>query len=110
MTTIVWNISQLDCLPQAEGQTNVVVTAHWSCTGTQEQSGTTYTGNVYSTCSFTYTGGAFVPYDQLTQQDVLNWCWSSGVDQASAETAVQTQINNQINPPIVSPALPWVTA
>jgi hypothetical protein len=108
--TIVWNVSQLDCLPQAEGQTDVVVTAHWQCNGTQVQDGKTYNASVYSTTSFTYTGGSFVPYSQLTQQDVLNWIWASGVDQNATEAAVQQQINNQINPPVVTPALPWATA
>ena len=108
--TIVWNVSQLDCLPQADSQTDVVVTAHWQCNGTQEQDGTQYNSSVYSTCSFTYTGGSFVPYNQLTLNDVLNWIWASGVDKAATETAVQQQINNQINPPVVTPKLPWITA
>ena len=107
---IVWNVSQLDCLPQADGQTDVVVTAHWQCNGTQEQDGTQYNSSVYSTCSFTYTGGSFVPYSQLTLNDVLGWIWASGVDKAATEAAVQQQINNQINPPVVTPKLPWITA
>ena len=108
--TIVWNVSQLDCLPQADGQTDVVVTAHWQCNGTQDQAGTQYSSSVYSTTSFTYTGGSFVPYSQLTQQDVLGWIWANGVDQAATEAAVQQQIDNQINPPVVTPPLPWAAA
>ena len=107
---IVWNVSQLDCLPQADGQTDVVVTAHWQCNGTQEQDGTQYNSSVYSTCSFTYTGSSFVPYSQLTLNDVLGWVWANGVDKQVTETAVQQQINNQINPPVVTPKLPWITA
>jgi hypothetical protein len=33
MTTITWNISQLDCLPQEDGDTDVVFIVHWSCNG-----------------------------------------------------------------------------
>jgi hypothetical protein len=29
------------------------------------------------------------------------------VDKAVTEAAVQQQINNQINPPVVTPPLPW---
>ena len=102
--TITWNISQLDCIPQEDGKTDVVVTAHWQCYGVQDQ----YTASVYSTCSFTLEQGeSFTPYNQLTQEQVLGWCWSSGVDKASAEAAVQQQIDNQINPPIITPPLPW---
>jgi len=104
MTTFTWTVTQLDCYPQAEGQTDVVFTVHWQLTGTDG----TYNGSVYSTCNVTYVAGTpYTPYDQLTQNQVLGWIWASGVDQASAEAAVQTQINNQINPPVVSPPLPW---
>ena len=102
-TQITWTISQLDCKPQEGDLTDVVVTAHWQCTGVDGN----YTSQVYGTCSFPAPEGTFVPYPKLTQDEVLGWCWSNGVDKAATEAAVQTQINNQINPPIISPALPW---
>jgi len=104
--TFTWTISQLDCYPQADGYTDVVVTAHWQCTGVQD----TYTSQVYSTCSFPPPTDPFTPYDQLTQDQVLGWCWANGVDKNDAEQAVQTRIDAQIVPPIVSPPLPWVAA
>ena len=103
-TTFNWIISQLDCLPDSAEGPDFVVTAHWQCNGTDG----TYNGTVYSTCSFpTMQGDTFVPYDQLTQDMVLQWCWENGVDKAATEAAVQTQIDNQINPPIISLPLPW---
>ena len=106
--TIVWNISQLNCLPQEDGQTDVVIVAHWQCNGTQVDNGTTYSGSVYATSSFTYTPGElFTPYADLTQAQVLGWIWASGVDKDATEAAVQQQINNQINPPVITPPLPW---
>ena len=108
MTTINWNISQLDCLPQTAEGSDYVVTAHWACNGTQVQGETTYNGSVYSTTSFAVQQGSnFTPYSQLTQDQVLGWIWANGVDKDATETAVQQQIDNQINPPIVTPALPW---
>ncbi len=107
--TIVWNISQLNCLPQEDGQTDVVIVAHWQCNGTQVDNGTTYSGSVYATSSFTYTPGEpFTPYADLTQDQVLGWIWASGVDKDATEAAVQQQINNQINPPIICRPVPWV--
>jgi hypothetical protein len=102
-TTFAWTITNLDCIPQTAEGADYVVTAHWTCSGTDG----TYNGSVYSTCSFPVTQGAFTPYDQLTQNQVLGWVWANGVDQAATEAAVQTQISNQINPPIVQPPLPW---
>ena len=102
--THIWNISQLDCLPQSPEGADYVVTAHWNLSGTDG----TYSGSVYSTCSFPVVQGeSFTPYADLTQDQVLGWCWANGVDKDSAEAAVAQQIENQINPPIVSPPLPW---
>ena len=104
MTTFNWQVTRLDCYPQYDNQTDVVFTVHWTCSGTDG----TYNGSVYSTCSVTYVAGTpFTPYDQLTQNQVLGWIWAGGVNKDSAEAAVQTQINDQINPPLISPALPW---
>lgn len=103
MTTITWTITALDCIPQDGQYTDVVITAHWICAG---QDGD-YLASIYNTCSFTQPAGAFTPYDQLTQDQVLDWCWASGVDKAATEAAVQQLINNQINPPVITPALPW---
>ena len=104
MITYTWNISQLNCVPQVPEGADYVVTAHWNLSGTDG----TYSGSVYSTCSFPVVQGeSFTPYADLTQDQVLGWCWANGVDKDSAEAAVAQQIENQINPPIVSPPLPW---
>jgi hypothetical protein len=108
MSTILWNISQMDCYPQAEGEADVVFTVHWQCNGTQEQDNKTYSGTAYGACSVTYIAGTpYTPYADLTQDQVLGWVWASGVDKDATEAAVQQQIDNAINPPVVTPPLPW---
>jgi hypothetical protein len=99
----------MDCYPQVEGETDVVFTVHWQCNGTQEQDNKTYNGSVYSTCGVTYTAGTpYTPYADLTQDQVLGWIWASGVNKDATEAAVQQQIDNAINPPVVTPPLPWL--
>ena len=94
----------MDAYPQAEGQTDVVFTIHWTCSGVQD----TYNASVYSTCGVTYSAGTpYTPYAQLTQDQVLGWIWAGGVDKAATEAAVNLQIANLINPPVVQPPLPW---
>ena len=103
-TVINWNVSQLDCLPQSAEGADYVVTAHWQCNGVDGD----YSGSVYSTCSFPVVQGeSFIPYADLTLDTVLGWIWANGVDKDATEAAVEQQIQNQINPPIVSPPLPW---
>ena len=102
-TQFTWIIEQMQCAPQQDGETDVVVVACWRCNGAFAD---TY-GTVYGSCNFTYTGGAFTPYDQLTQDQVLGWCWSSGVDKDAVQLAVEQQIKDQIAPPIIVLPLPW---
>jgi hypothetical protein len=54
--------------------------------------------------------GTFTPYADLTQAQVLGWVWASGIDKANVEAGVQGQIDNLINPPTVTPPLPWASA
>ncbi len=104
MINYQWTISALNCIPQTQEGADYVVTAHWNLTGTDG----TYTGSVYSTCSFPVESKTdFTPFNQLTQDQVLGWCWANGVDKDSAEAAVQSNIDNQINPPVITPPLPW---
>jgi hypothetical protein len=69
-----------------------------------------YSASIYNTCQLPAPEGTFTPYADLTQDQVLGWIWANGVDQQATEQAVQTNIDNQINPPIVTPPLPWVQA
>lgn len=106
MTTITWTVTAMDCYPHADGQADVVFTVHWTCAGTDG----TYNASVYSTCSVPAPGTGFTPYEDLTQDQVLGWCWANGVDKEATEEAVIQQLNNQINPPVVTPPLPWSQA
>jgi hypothetical protein len=107
MTTIsiLWIIERLLCKPVEGPNTDVVITADWRCNGSQDQ----YSGTCYGSASFAPpSGSGFTPYDQLTEQQVLDWCFANGVDQKAIEANVTQQINDQINPPVISPPLPWV--
>ena len=105
MTTIsiVWIIERLLVKPTEGSLTDVVITADWRCNGSQDS----YSGTCYGSCSFAPPTEGFTPYDQLTEQQVLDWCYQNGVDQAAIESNVTQQINDQINPPVVVLPLPW---
>ena len=102
--TILWLIERLLVKPTEGSNTDVVITADWRCNGTDE----TYSGTCYGSCSFAPPTGSFTPYEDLTQDQVLGWCYANGVDKSAIEANVSLQIANQINPPVVSLPLPWV--
>jgi hypothetical protein len=105
-TTVTWLIEAMDCKPTEGSLTDVVITAHWRCNGMFAD---TY-GTVYGTCGFSQPGEPFTPYTDLTQEQVLGWCWASGVDKAATEANIDQQIKDQIAPPVVTPPLPWSQA
>ena len=113
MTTINWTIDWMNTSTQTiNGFTEVVLTCGWRCTGTEANTATppvTFTNSIYGTCSFPepQTGGEFTPYAQLTQTEVVGWCWANGVDQTATETAINNNLNLQINPLVIQPPLPW---
>jgi len=94
MITLSWIIERLLVKPTEGSLTDVVITADWRCNGT-ETTGSgdteqTYSGTCYGSTSF------------------ASWCYANGVDQSAIEANVTAQIQNQINPPVVSLPLPWV--
>lgn len=103
MSTFTWTITQMDCYPQVGDKTNVVLTVHWNCFGTDG----TYASSIFSTCSMPSPIDSFIPYDDLTQSQVLGWIWANGIDQSAIELAVEKQIQSQLPPTVITPILPW---
>jgi hypothetical protein len=101
--TILWLIERLLVKPTEGSLTDVVITADWRCNGSQEN----FSGTCYGSCSFAPPSGSFTPYEDLTQDQVLQWCYANGVDKNAIEANVTAQIQNQINPPVVTLPLPW---
>ena len=104
MITLSWIIERLLVKPTEGTYSDVVITADWRCNGSQDQ----YSGTCYGSASFAPPSGSFTPYDQLTEQQVLDWCFANGVDKTAIEANVTAQINDKINPPVIAPPLPWV--
>ena len=105
--TNTWRVVQMNAYPELDGETDVVFTVHWTLTGTDG----TYVGSVYGSAGVTLDEGAtFTPYEDLTESQVIGWVQDAlGEEQvASYEANVAQQSANQINPPVVSPPLPWI--
>ena len=105
-----WSISCLECKPLVGDLVDYVVLSHWRCSGSD---GEGHSGQVYSTVSFPVDPEKpdYTPYADITLEQATLWTQEAlGEEQVAAVyTSIDTQIENQINPPIVSPQLPWLT-
>lgn len=109
MTNIVWSIEQLSCYPDVDNHIDVVFSAAWRVNGTDG----TYNATVYGSQGIApYDGKSpFIPYADLAEAVVIGWVQDAmGESQVAAINAnIEQQIQNQINPPVVTPPLPWST-
>ena len=118
--TYTWLVEYMSCYPQAEGETDVVFTVGWRCNAENISTATgivsetpvplppVFTATQYGTVNVTYVAGdPYTPYADLTESQVQGWVWANGVDQATTEASLATNIANQVNPPVVTPPLPW---
>ena len=102
--TYTWLVEYMSCYPEADGETDVVFTVGWRCNATDG----TYSATQYGTVGVPYVAGdPYTPYADLTEVQVQGWVWANGVDQATTEASLATNIANQVNPPVVTPPLPW---
>ena len=99
MTTFTWSIPTLE-RHTADG---FVYTAHWRCTATDGE----FSASSYGTAGFTQDpeSEGFVPYDELTEADVLAWVWAEGFKDAT-EDALQAKIDAEKNPTTAA-GVPW---
>ena len=104
MATYTWVISTLEYDLQPVDMDGAVIIAHWRCNadqveGTGDQA-VSYYATSYGTCGFSPdpTAPGYVPYADLTEAEVLGWCWSDGVDKYATEASLQANIDLQVNP------------
>ena len=108
-TTYTWQISALECIPEVNGKMDYVVTSHYRCNG---DDGEGHTGSVYSTVSFNVDPDKtdFIPFAEITEEQAITWTQEAlGANQVSSVySSIDSQINDQVNPKIVTPKLPWI--
>jgi hypothetical protein len=103
MTTFNWQILSMPAYPQDDGQSDVVFQVNWSCGALEDRLSASSVGSV----PVAYTAGTpFTPYNQLTQEQVWGWI-NPSIDRPEIEANLQAMIDEQKNPPVVTPPLPW---
>lgn len=107
--TYNWNFSCLECYPEKETMNDVVFLVHWQYTGKKTENEIEYSNTIIGTQSLPLPSGDFIPYEDLTKEIVTEWIESEmGEERLLAmQTAIEQNINDQINPPVLKLSPPW---
>ncbi len=102
---ITWKVTKLEVKP-AEGQyTDVVVVVSWICSASQDGK----TAQTNGETRLPPVQSDFVPFDNLTQDEVLSWCYANGLDKEAAELRATQKLQDLLTPPTVSKPVPWAS-
>jgi hypothetical protein len=102
-----WYINQLDCVPQDGDLTDFVVVAHWNRLAEETIKEKEYIASVYGAQSFSKDDVTnFIPYEDLTYDIVCGWLDNS-IDTEALDLNLDQQIENQVNPPVITLPLPF---
>jgi hypothetical protein len=84
--------------------TGGITVAHWRCSASEG----TVSASAYGTCSFNPDASSegFKPYDEVTEAEVLAWCWTNGVDKDATENSLASKVG-VIKKPVTATGTPW---
>ena len=98
-----WSVSDMTHMDSDGG----VILVYWSCVAASDGSPSyTATEGGKLRCEYDASSPDFTPYTDLTEEQVLGWCWANGVDQSAVEAALTANINEQKNP-TTGDGVPW---
>lgn len=105
MITFTWKVRKLNCFDSFSEKENVVKKVYWICTASENGVDFDITG--YSPIE--YNDESFTPFNALTEQQVLEWCWNSNMKKASIESAAAHGLQSKISKEIGSQNkdVPW---
>lgn len=103
-----WYINQMESLPSDGDLKDFVINVHWSRFAKETINEKEYQASVYGTQSFSKDDITnFIPYEELTYEIVCSWLDGS-MNVEALNLNLDGQIENIINPKIVTPPLPFV--
>jgi len=102
--TYDWNCKTVDAYPLVGENTDVVYNVHWRVTAVSDQvdpEGNAYQASAIGTQTLsTEDITDFIPFDQLTNDQVVQWVKSTMGEESvgNLESSLQSQIDNLITP------------
>lgn len=99
---INWNIVSVDTETVA-GRENAIIMARWIC----KASDAGKIGVHLGATSLGSPGANFIEFEDLTEADILGFCWDNGLDKSASEAKAETDLQTALAAP-ASPTLPWL--
>lgn len=97
MINYTWNVVQME----RQTSDGFVTTVHYNVSAEDGE----FTASTYGTVGYTKEEMDYVPYEQLTQEQVIGWVQTSlGKDEVEANLATQTEAQKN---PVTESGLPW---
>jgi hypothetical protein len=110
--TYTWKITGLKTKDVTDSKKSAVVQTYWEKRGFDENGNEgMFAGATPFTVDPTDDSGPFIPFDQLTEADVLAWIQSVVVDgyEEHVNLKIQEQIDEKVKP-VVDTQMPWAAS
>ena len=107
--TYTWKVTSLKVKDVSDTRPSAVVQTYWQKIGTDENGNVgSFSGATPFTLDPNDDSGPFIPFADLTEEDVLNWIKTVvvGSYEEHVNGKIQEQINEKINP-VTEQSLPW---
>lgn len=107
--TYTWKITGIKVRDVSEDKKSSVVQTYWQKIGTDENGNQgTFSGATPFTVDPNDDAGPFIPFEELTEQNVIDWIKTIVVEsyEDHVNQSIQEQINQKISPVTETP-MPW---
>ncbi len=112
MATFTWVIPTTEYDLKPAEMDGAIVVAHWRCKAEQTEGtgddAVTYSATNYGTAGFSPDPSSpdYTPYADVTESQVLGWCYENGVDKDAIEASLAAKIEADKNPTQAA-GVPW---
>ncbi len=107
-TTYKWIVNQMNCVPKEGQMIDVVSVVHWTRVADTFLGGEPLSVSVYGTMACSQPSETdFTAYPDLTYDQVCSWL-DAGLPVDDLDANLDAQIENIINPPVITLPLPFV--
>lgn len=115
--TYKWKIDSIKIRPSFDGLSNMVCSCRWQATATSDDADPiTVSEFDFVTFGAPLDSSEFVPFEQLTEEIMLEWCWSpednitkmNTVKKEVVEARLDAQIEKLRIPKEVEVTAPWI--